>query len=73
MGQDLNLLESVDLQNLQITIKSHRCDQCRILAMDLSTEFWNLEERFSRKTRSLSEDIVYDGIEVFCETENWER
>merc|ERR1719447_2432356 len=44
MGQDLNLLESVDLQNLQITIKSHRCDQCRILAMDLSTEFWNLEE-----------------------------
>ena len=58
---------------IQIVIKSHRCDACRIVAMELSKEFWNLEERFSRKTRLLGEEIVYDGLEQFCQQKNWEK
>ena len=73
-GQDANLLnQSMDLANLDIVIKAHRCDACRIIANKMSIEFWKLEERFSRFSRNLSESVVYDGIEEFCHVKNWDR
>lgn len=63
----------MDLANLDIVIKAHRCDACRIIANKMSIEFWKLEERFSRFSRNLSESVVYDGIEEFCHVKNWDR
>jgi hypothetical protein len=73
-GQDSNLLDaSVDIANLQVVLKAHRCDSCRLIAAKLSIEFWDLEERFSRFSRQLSDSVVYDGVEAFCEAKNWEN
>ena len=44
-----------------------------MIAAKLSIEFWDLEERFSRFSRQLSDSVVYDGVEAFCEAKNWEN
>ncbi len=61
-GQDLALLDdSADIANMPVMMKSHRCDACRLIAMFLGQEFWRLEEVYSRFSRKLSEDVLYDG------------
>ena len=73
-GQDANLLDSAqDLANVDIVIKSHRCDSCRLIANKMSREFFDLEEKFSRFSRNLSESVIIDGIEEFCHKINWEK
>ena len=73
-GQDANLLDNAqDVANVDIVIKSHRCDSCRLIANKMSIEFFNLEEKFSRFSRNLSESIIIDGIEEFCKSTNWEK
>ena len=62
LGQDLALLDdTTDLANMPVMMKSHRCDACRLIALYLGREFWRLEEVYSRYSRKLSEDILYDG------------
>ena len=73
-GQDASLLENAqDIANVEIVIKSHRCDSCRLIANKMSIEFWNLEEKYSRFSRNLSESIIIDGIEAFCHSSNFEK
>ena len=73
-GQDANLLDNAeDIANVEIVIKSHRCDSCRLIANKMSIEFWNLEEKYSRFSRNLSESIIIDGIEAFCHSRNYEK
>jgi hypothetical protein len=73
-GQDANLLDSArDMANVDIVIKSHRCDSCRLIANKMSMEFFDLEEKFSRFSRNLSESVIIDGIEEFCHKLNWEK
>jgi len=74
LGQDLALLDdSADIANMPVMMKSHRCDACRLIAMYIGQEFWRLEEIYSRYSRKLSEDVLYDGLEEFCKIKNWER